>query len=86
MCIYIVAMKASLQKWGNSLALRIPAAMAKQISVREGDSVELSIRSNTLMIKPAAPSYDLARLVQKISRENLHDETAWGSAKGREVW
>jgi antitoxin MazE len=41
-------MKASIQKWGNSLALRIPLAVARQIHVKEGDAVELSVAAGVL--------------------------------------
>lgn len=79
-------MEATIQKWGNSLALRIPAAVAEQISVGEGDQVELKVDANSLVIRAARPSYHSADLIRGIKPENLHQETDWGAASGAEVW
>lgn len=79
-------MTAKVQKWGNSLALRIPAVMAREISV-EGDAVEIEVRRDALVIRAAKPRYELAAgLVKGINRENVHQETNWGAASGGEAW
>jgi antitoxin MazE len=77
-------MKATIQKWGNSLALRIPQAVARQIHVKEGDAVELSVGLGGLTIKPAAAHPTLDELLAAVTPENLHESTDWGSDLGHE--
>jgi antitoxin MazE len=79
-------MNATIQKWGNSLALRIPKSVAQQIKVAEGDGVELEVAENGLLVRPARRRYRLADLVRKITDANRHGETDWGKPAGREVW
>ena len=50
-------MTAAIQKWGNSLALRIPSAVARQMQVQNGDAVEMSVESGALTIRAARPKY-----------------------------
>lgn len=78
-------MKANIQKWGNSLALRIPQAVARQIRVKEGDAVELSVGAGGLTIKPAVEHPTLDELLAAVTPENLHESTDWGYDLGREV-
>ena len=78
-------MTATIQKWGNSLALRIPQAVAKQIHVQEGDSVTLRVSAAGLTLKPAPKHLSLDDLLAQVTPENLHPATDWGSDVGREV-
>lgn len=80
-------MNATVQKWGNSLALRIPRAMSKDVHLERGSVVDLSIARGALVVRPLAPeSYSLARLLKGITRTNRHRELDWGPARGREAW
>ena len=47
-------MKTRVQKWGNSLALRIPKAFATEAGLRANDTVELSVVEGVLVIQPVA--------------------------------
>jgi len=78
-------MTATIQKWGNSLALRIPMAVAKQIHVQEGDTVLLKVGNSTLTVKPAPKRLCLDDLLAKVTPENLHPATDWGADVGKEV-
>ena len=78
-------MTGTIQKWGNSLALRIPLAVAKQIQVREGDAVTLRVSQAGLTVKPAAKRLRLDDLLAQVTPENLHPATEWGADVGREV-
>lgn len=78
-------MKANIQKWGNSLALRIPLAVARQIHVQEGDAVELSVAAGGLTIQPVVEHPTLDELLAGVTPENLHGATDWGFDLGREV-
>ena len=78
-------MNTTIQMWGNSLALRIPQAVARQIHVSSGDSVELHVDGDGLRIRPARRRYRVAQLVGKITPGNRHTETAWGKPVGKEL-
>ena len=76
----------TVSKWGNSLALRIPAAFADAIGLAEGAEVALKVSGGRLIVKPAPNKYDLKQLVAKITPNNRHDETDWGKPVGKEQW
>jgi len=80
-------MKATIQKWGNSLALRIPKTVAAELGLEQRSLVELSMTRGTLVLKPAKrvrPA--LADLLDKITTENIHAEADLGPPQGRESW
>ncbi len=80
-------MKTRVQKWGNSLALRIPKSFADEVGLQKEASVEVSLVDGTLVIKPVAkPKPTLRQLLAKVTKENLHREVATGAAIGNEVW
>ena len=80
-------MKTLVQRWGNSLALRIPKVFAEEISVREGDEVEMTVAKGRLVVAPRpARDYPLADLVAGIRSSNLHAEITTGNPQGKEVW
>ena len=80
-------MQTKIQKWGNSLGLRIPRAFAEEAGVDAGAEVDLSIRDGDLVVKPARRTkYRLTELVRKITAKNLHGEVDTGGPIGREVW
>ncbi|WP_257125373.1 AbrB/MazE/SpoVT family DNA-binding domain-containing protein [Bhargavaea cecembensis] len=64
-----------IQKWGNSLGLRIPAALAQQINLTEGTEVTLTIESNqALLVKPIETEPTLEELLAMITPDNRHEE------------
>jgi len=81
-------MRASTQiaRWGNSLGLRVPKALASEAGLVEGDTVEISVQDGSLVLRPTKPSYSLVVFVAKITPENRHDESDWGQPVGREQW
>jgi antitoxin MazE len=80
-------MKARIQKWGNSLALRIPKPFAEESNLREDSPVEISVRSGKLIVVAIEePQLSLEELVAKITPENRHAEIETGAAVGNEVW
>ena len=79
-------MKTVISKWGNSLAMRIPVAVARQIKAQEGTAVELTVARGRLVISRVRDSYDPDKLIDAITSENRHDETEWGQPGGVEVW
>lgn len=79
-------MKAKIQRWGNSLALRLPKSVAQQIEVSAGDGVELEVGKRGLLVRPARKKYRLSELVGGITKTNRHDESDWGKRTGQEAW
>lgn len=80
-------MKTRVQKWGNSLALRIPKSLAVDAGLREDSPVELSLTGNTLTVQSLAPhSLTLEELLHGVTDQNIHGEWDTGPAVGREAW
>ena len=80
-------MKTRVQKWGNSLALRIPKSFATEVGLQRETSVELSLAGGKLVITPVAkPKLTLKQLLAKVTKENLHHEIDTGPATGNEIW
>jgi antitoxin MazE len=80
-------MKTRIQKWGNSLALRIPKSFAMETNIKNGSYVDLSIVRGNLVARPLEEEeYTLEHLLAKINKKNLHKETDAGDAAGRELW
>jgi antitoxin MazE len=73
-----------ISKWGNSLGVRIPLALAKMAGVEEGMSVHIEARKGRIVIEPAL--YDLAPLLEKMTPENRHESVETGKPVGREEW
>ena len=80
-------MATRIQKWGNSLGVRIPKALAQQMEFAAGTRVEFSIREGELVLRPSrADALRLEDLLAGITRRNLHSEIDAGDPQGREAW
>ncbi len=80
-------MKTRVQKWGNSLALRIPKSFAAEIGLAENLAVDLSVADGRLVVQPrVAESLRLVDLLRGITDENSHGPWETGPAVGKEVW
>ncbi len=80
-------MKTRVQKWGNSLALRIPKSFAADAGLRENSPVELSLAGGKLIVQPiVSDSLCLEELLKGVTTENIHEEWETGPAVGKEVW
>jgi antitoxin MazE len=78
---------ATIQKWGNSLALRIPKALARDTHLENGSVVNLAVREGRVVIEPARKTkYRLEDLLRGVSKKNIHRSIDTGPAVGREVW
>ena len=79
-------MQTKIQKWGNSLAVRIPKAFVKEARVAYGTSVDLSVDDGKIVIAPhAEPEYRLEDLLKGVTKHNIHAEVETGNAVGREA-
>jgi len=82
-----VPMQTKIQKWGNSLGLRIPKSFAEQAGVQAGSEVDLSVEDGELIIRPTrAPKYDLKSMLRRVTEKNVHKEVESGEPVGREIW
>lgn len=80
-------MKTRIQRWGNSLALRIPKSFASEAGLQKETSIELSVSDGKLIITPLVePRFTLKQLLSKINNDNLHHEIDTGKTVGNEVW
>jgi antitoxin MazE len=80
-------MRAKVQKWGNSLALRIPKGVADLLDLEDGSEVELTLQDARLIVKtPRQQRYTLAELAAQITDENRHNEISTGPSVGNEAW
>jgi antitoxin MazE len=80
-------MRTRVQKWGNSLALRIPKSFANEVGLQKETSVEVSLAEGKLIITPITrPELNLNQLLARVTKENLHHVVDTGPAVGNEVW
>ena len=79
-------MRAKAQKWGNSLAVRIPKSIAEQAGVSEDDELDIEVDAEVIRLKPRRRQAGLAELLQQITPDNLHGAVDFGGARGREIW
>jgi len=80
-------MITKVQKWGNSLAVRIPKPVAEDTRLRAGSQVDVREEDNRLIIVPVEqPSFRLEDLLKGISKKNLHTKVDFGVSEGKEAW
>ena len=80
-------MKTRIQKWGNSLALRIPKPFAEEAHLAEHSTVDVTLRNGKLVVVPIRePEFTLEELVKQITPENRHGETDFWKPVGNEIW
>lgn len=78
-------MLVRISKWGNSLALRIPAPFAEETGIRSGIEVDLALEDGRLVITPRR-AYALDELLEGVTDDNLHGEIDIGAPRGSEAW
>ena len=80
-------MKTTAQKWGNSLAIRVPKSVALQVGLKEQDDLEIEVQDGNVVLKPHVRRvYRLEDLVKQITPKNMHGEIDTGTPVGREIW
>lgn len=80
-------MRTVVKKWGNSAAVRIPAAAMQAAKLRLDQPVEVREEAGRIVIEPVRRrQYDLSELLAAITPENVHDETDFGKPVGKETW
>jgi antitoxin MazE len=79
-------MKATIQKWGNSLAIRIPKNITKDTRVSEGSNIDIMVENGNIVLSPGKKEYSLKVLLKNITIENIHSEISTGDQTGGEIW
>jgi antitoxin MazE len=79
-------MKATIQKWGNSLAIRIPKNISKDSRVSEGSNIDIMVEKGNIVLSPERKEYSLKEILKKITIENIHSEISTGDQTGGEIW
>ena len=80
-------MRTRIQKWGNSLAVRIPRSCALESRIEEGVVVHISVERGKLVVVPeSSRNFDLRELLEGITKRNIHREISTGVRTGKEVW
>ncbi len=78
-------MSAKIQKWGNSLGIRIPKSVIEKANLDENSEVEIENKDGTIIISPRQKKESLANLLSQITKKNLHHEDEY-KIEGNEVW
>ena len=82
-----VAVQTRVQKWGNSLGVRIPRCLAEEVGLGAGTEVSLSAKDGEIVVTPLFPArLSLDDLLAEVSEENLHSSIDTGSAVGAEIF
>lgn len=79
-------MEITIQKWGNSLAIRIPGSYAKDTNLKQGTLVDLLKKADKIVIVPKKTKLKLRNLLSKVTEENIHAEEFAGGGVGKEIW
>lgn len=79
-------MTTTIQKWGNSLGLRIPRPMTREIGLEDGAEVDIQMDHGSIVIRPAKKKHTLRDLLAGVTPANRHPETDWGAPEGKEAW
>lgn len=78
-------MRTTIQKWGNSLGVRIPKVIAAELGLESGSEVDLFEESDKIIIQPQN-GQRLKDLLSRINAGNLHGEIESGDSVGKEAW
>jgi len=79
-------MLTKVQKWGNSLGVRIPKPFIEETQISDGNSVDINFDGENIIIKPVRKSYRLTDLLKDINSKNIHKEILTGKSVGKEIW
>ncbi|MFZ3580381.1 AbrB/MazE/SpoVT family DNA-binding domain-containing protein [Virgibacillus sp. DJP39] len=81
----VFSMTTKVQKWGNSLGVRIPQKVAERFGVVNGSELELCVEERGILLKPVIKDPTLEELLAQITEDNRHDEIDFGGSEGNEL-
>lgn len=76
-------MQVQISKWGNSLGLRLPRALAQQVGIDEGKRVSIAADGNRLILEAVPSAYRLEDLLANVTPEAMRAAYDWGADAGR---
>lgn len=80
-------MHSKVQKWGNSLAVRIPMPYALEIGLARNTDIEITVQDGSLLLTPVIDKKEsLTSIMEKINEQNIHREVDYGKPLGNEIW
>ena len=80
-------MTTTIQKWGNSLAVRLPKETLRRLRIKEGAKVDVGTDQRRIIIKPTPKQKPTLReIVGAITSENRYEKIDWGNSVGKERW
>ena len=79
-------MEAKIQKWGNSLGMRIPNNIIKELQLKTNDLVEIKYNKNQIIITKISPKISLEERIKAYHGENLSKNFSWDDKVGKELW
>ncbi len=83
----VTLMTAAIAKWGNSLAVRIPQAIAEQLQIQAGSEINIDIIDGKIVLTPRRrKKYTLDELLDGMDSNHLHAEISTGVSVGNEAW
>ena len=80
-------MEVRLQKWGNSVGIRIPSTIIKSLELKENDLLDIAEEDNKIVVsKTNKKKISLKLLFDQYNGENLAKEFEWDGPRGKEIW
>jgi antitoxin MazE len=81
-----IRIRASVGKWGNSAAVRLPATLMTQANLSEKQLIDLVLQDGRIILEPiTAKELNLSDLLAQITPDNIHGEIDFGQPVGREL-
>jgi antitoxin MazE len=78
-------METIVKKWGNSLGIRIPNLIVRELSLKDGSFVDIKDKKGEIIIKPKEKN-TLSEIISKINEKNIHGEVETNGPVGNEIW
>jgi antitoxin MazE len=78
-------METIVRKWGNSLGIRIPNTIVRELSLKDGSCVDIKDKGEEIIIRPKEKN-NLSEILNKIDEKNIHNEIETNGPVGNEIW
>ena len=79
-------MEAKLQKWGNSMGIRIPMSILKNLKLTNNDILDITLEGEKIIITIPKKVVSLKKRFENYKGPNLSKEFVWDEARGNEIW
>ena len=81
-----MGMYTTIQKWGNSHAVRLPKAILEMTKIKENDKVEIKVQDGNLIISPVKKHKTLEERIAEYKEDYNCSEWDTGKSVGKEVF